>query len=108
VDNAVKFSPDGGEVQILVARQDGGAVVAVRDHGVGIPRDRQARLFEQFYRAHAGTACDFGGMGIGLHLSRELVVRSGGRMWFESEEGTGSTFSFSVPLVGARIDDHDG
>ncbi|MBI4493922.1 MAG: GAF domain-containing protein [Chloroflexi bacterium] len=118
LDNAIKFSPrstvdsqqstaapspqpsaPAGEIEVRVAVRGGEAVVSVRDQGVGIPRERQAHLFEQFYRAHAGTRHDFGGMGVGLHLSREIVARHGGRMWFESEEGRGSTFFFSLPLA---------
>ncbi|MER3405827.1 MAG: PAS domain-containing sensor histidine kinase, partial [Chloroflexota bacterium] len=98
LSNAIKYSPGGGTVWVTAAVQAGEAMISVRDEGIGIPADRQARLFERFYRAHAGTAHDYGGMGIGLHLSREIVVRHGGRMWFASIEGEGSTFSFSVPV----------
>jgi signal transduction histidine kinase len=97
--NAVQFSPDGGDVELRIGIRDHEAVVSVRDQGIGIPPERQARLFEQFYRAHASTAHDYGGMGLGLHLSRRFVQMHGGRMWFESEEGRGSTFSFSLPLA---------
>jgi two-component system, OmpR family, phosphate regulon sensor histidine kinase PhoR len=97
--NAVRFSPDGGDVETAVARQGAEAVVWVRDHGLGIPADRRARIFERYYRAHAGTSRDYGGLGVGLDTSREIVARHGGRIWFESEEGRGSTFSFSLPLA---------
>jgi signal transduction histidine kinase len=99
VGNAIKFSPKGGEIGVSVSVHAGAAVVAVQDQGIGIPAQRQARLFEQFYRAHADAAHQYEGMGIGLHLSREIVRRHGGRMWFESEEGHGSTFYFSLPLA---------
>jgi signal transduction histidine kinase len=103
--NAIKFSPDGGDIEVRMGVRAREAVVAVRDEGVGVPRDRQARLFEQFYRAHAGTPHDYGGMGIGLHLSREIVTRHGGQMWFASDEGRGSTFSFSLPAAqGGDVD----
>jgi signal transduction histidine kinase len=71
--------------------------VAVADHGVGIPPDRQARIFERFYTAHGDTAHDYGATGIGLYLAREFVRRHGGRMWFQSQEGIGSTFFFALP-----------
>jgi PAS domain S-box-containing protein len=99
LENAIRFSPLGGEVAIAVRREDRDAVVSVRDHGVGIPAERQDRIFERFYRAHAGTSQDYGGLGLGLDVSREIVARHGGRMWFESEQGEGSTFSFSLPLA---------
>ncbi len=99
VDNAVRFSPSGGEVEASVEATDGQVTVAVRDHGVGIPRERQAHLFERFYRAHAGTPQDYGGLGVGLDLAREIVRRHGGRIWFESAPGAGSTFHFSLPAA---------
>lgn len=99
LDNAIRYSPAGGEVGVAVAVADHEAVVWVTDQGVGIPKGKQAQIFQRFYRAHTGTPYDYGGMGVGLYISNEIVRRHGGRMWFESEEGKGSTFFFSVPLV---------
>jgi len=99
LDNAIKYSPQGGEIEVSVTRQNGQAVVAVRDHGVGIPKEKQQHIFERFYRAHTGTPYDYGGMGVGLYISKQIIERHGGRMWFESEEGKGSTFYFSLPLA---------
>lgn len=100
LDNAIRYSPGGGEIEVTVSMQNHEALVSVRDQGVGIPLEKQGRLFERFYRAHTNTAYDYGGMGVGLYLAREIVLRHGGRMWFESEEGKGSTFYFSIPLQG--------
>jgi two-component system, OmpR family, phosphate regulon sensor histidine kinase PhoR len=105
VHNAVKFSPDGGEVVIRTADGDGQVVTSVEDHGIGIPRAARDRIFERFYkvdrarlRAEAG-----GGTGLGLAISRHVVEQHGGRIWVESEEGRGSTFSFALPVGdGAR------
>jgi PAS domain S-box-containing protein len=99
LENAVKFSPASKPIDVAVERRDGEAVVSVMDYGVGIPREKQAHIFERFYRAHTGTAYDYGGMGIGLYISREIIEELGGRMWFESEEGKGSAFHFSLPLA---------
>jgi PAS domain S-box-containing protein len=99
VDNAVRFSPSGGVVEARVEADGEEATVSVRDHGLGIPPDRQAHVFERYYRAHAGTPDDYGGLGLGLDMSREIVRRHGGRMWFESAPGAGSTFHFSLPLA---------
>ena len=100
VHNAVKFSPDGGDVTVSTRVAGPDVVVAVADHGVGIPRAAQDRVFERFYkvdrarlRAEAG-----GGTGLGLAISRHVVEQHGGRIWVESEEGRGSTFSFALPV----------
>lgn len=96
--NAVKYSP-GGVVEIESRRDRDSVVVSVRDRGIGIPRDKQARIFERFYRAHSGTPHEHtSSLGVGLYLSKEFVLRHGGRMWFESREGVGTTFWFSLPL----------
>ncbi|AKT37452.1 histidine kinase [Chondromyces crocatus] len=115
LDNAVKYSPEGGEVEVSVAiaprcsptdrtsdpaRSGPGleAIVSVRDHGIGIPSAKQDRIFQRFFRAHTDTTHDYGGMGVGLFLARDMITRQGGRMWFESEECQGSVFHFAVPL----------
>ncbi len=99
LDNAVRFSPRGGPVEARVVLADGEARVSVSDHGLGIPLDRQARIFERYYRAHAGTSEDYGGLGLSLDLSREIVSRHGGKIWFESIPGQGSTFHFALPAA---------
>jgi two-component system, OmpR family, phosphate regulon sensor histidine kinase PhoR len=97
VDNAIRYSRPGGDVEITVAPSTNDVVISVRDRGVGIPADQQNRIFELFFRAHAGTAHDVGGLGIGLFMAREITVRHGGAIWFESEEGRGSTFYMRLP-----------
>jgi two-component system, OmpR family, phosphate regulon sensor histidine kinase PhoR len=101
VHNAVKFSPDGGEITIRTALDDGEVVTSVEDHGIGIPKGAKDRVFERFYkvdrarlRAEAG-----GGTGLGLAIARHVVEQHGGRIWVESEEGAGSTFSFALPAA---------
>jgi PAS domain S-box-containing protein len=100
VDNAIRYSPPG-EVEIDVAPSDKFVVISVRDRGIGIPADQKSRIFELFFRAHAGTPHDVGGLGIGLFLAREITIRHGGAMWFESEEGRGSTFYMRLPRAEA-------
>jgi two-component system, OmpR family, phosphate regulon sensor histidine kinase PhoR len=99
VDNAIRFSPAGGTVEVRVDRHGDEVVCAVTDHGVGIPADKQARIFERYYRAHEGTPEDYGGLGLSLDVSREIVLHHEGRMWFESAPGCGSTFSFALPAA---------
>ncbi len=99
--NAVKFTPDGGEVSVSVHAAPSGVIVAVADHGVGIPRGAQARIFERFYKVdRARGRGEAGGTGLGLAIARHIVEQHGGRIWVESTEGIGSTFSFSLPLAG--------
>lgn len=102
--NALRYSPDGGAISLTITHQAAEIVVAVADHGVGIPLDRQERLFERFYRAHAETPADRGGMGVGLFLSKEILAAHGGRIWFTSEAGKGSTFSFALPALAVHLD----
>jgi two-component system phosphate regulon sensor histidine kinase PhoR len=101
--NAVKFSPDGGDVDVSVRRAETRpeVVVAIADHGVGIPRGAQARIFERFYKVdRARVRGETGGTGLGLAIARHIVEQHGGRIWVESTEGVGSTFSFSLPIAG--------
>jgi len=98
--NAVKFSPDGGEVDVSVIATAKDAIVSVADQGVGIPPSAQARIFERFYKVdRARVRGETSGTGLGLAIARHIVEQHGGRIWVESAEGLGSTFSFSVPLA---------
>jgi CheY-like chemotaxis protein/two-component sensor histidine kinase len=106
--NAVKYSPDGGEIVVRLARQDAEAHVAMQDHGVGIAPDQLPRVFDRFYRVTA-TAPSIQGLGIGLYIAKELVVAHGGRMWAESAGvGQGTTLHLTLPLdaqaVASRTD----
>lgn len=108
IDNALRFSPSGSLIRVRIDRAPHEAIVSVEDRGVGIPPERQSRIFERYAHAHAGTPYDVGGMGIGLFLSRELVTRLGGRMWFRSTPGQGSTFYFSLPVAEGSAHDARG
>jgi len=97
--NAVKFSPDGGVVLVSVDVAGDEVVVAIEDHGVGIPRSAQARIFERFYKVdRARVRGAAGGTGLGLAIARHIIEQHGGRIWVESVEGSGSTFSFALPV----------
>ncbi|MCL5264080.1 MAG: ATP-binding protein [Chloroflexi bacterium] len=98
IDNAIRYSPRGGDVEITVSKMDGEAVVSVKDYGLGIPEEKQRHVFEPFFQIQPGIA-GFGGMGLGLFISKEIAERHGGKIWFESEEGSGSTFYFKLPLT---------
>jgi two-component system phosphate regulon sensor histidine kinase PhoR len=96
--NAVKFSPDGGDVTVRVRREGGEVVVSVADQGIGIPRAALARVFERFYKVDRARVRG-GGTGLGLAIARHVVAQHGGRIWVESEEGRGSVFSFALPVA---------
>ena len=96
LDNAVKYSPEGGDIDVVLQRRDGDVVVAVTDRGVGLSETQRRRLFECFYRAHAETPHDVGGLGVGLYLAQKIVQLHDGKMGFESEPGRGSTFWFRL------------
>ena len=101
LSNALKYSPTGGTIEVALGadRARAEARVSIRDYGVGIPEQRQGGIFRLFYRAHTDTPYDYGGMGVGLYMAKELIKRQGGRIWFESRENEGSVFSFTLPLV---------
>jgi PAS domain S-box-containing protein len=97
VENAMKYSPDGGKIEIGITPLAASVQFFVRDEGLGIPSDEQARIFEKFYRLDPGMTRGVGGTGLGLYICRELVERMGGRISVESAAGAGSTFSFDLP-----------
>jgi signal transduction histidine kinase len=99
VENAVKYSPNGGRVELELALVDGRVRFAVRDRGLGIPPSEHVRIFEKFFRLDPNLARGVGGTGLGLYISREIVRRMGGRLRVDSEPGRGSTFSFELPLA---------
>jgi two-component system sensor histidine kinase/response regulator len=96
--NAVKYSPDMKEIELSTRMENNNLIVAVRDHGIGIPKESQADVFQKFYRAE-GSAQRFQGLGIGLYICFEIIQRHHGKCWLESEPGKGSVFYFSLPVA---------
>ncbi|MGA3354018.1 MAG: ATP-binding protein [Acidimicrobiales bacterium] len=97
LENAVKFSPEGGDVSCVGRAEDEEVVVIVEDHGVGIPSRDLERIFERFYRVDAGRSRSTGGTGLGLAIVRHVAANHRGSVQVESQEGEGSTFTLRLP-----------
>ena len=98
LDNAIKYTPDGGTVTLAVWTQNDQARLDVRDTGPGIPPEAQARVFERFYRAPHSNNQERG-TGLGLAIVKSIVEQHGGRVWVTSVVGQGSTFSVALPIL---------
>jgi PAS domain S-box-containing protein len=99
IDNAIKYSPKANKVDIHVTSSENAVTVSVRDYGVGIPKEHQSKIFDRFYRVSDERMKAFPGLGMGLYISYEIVERHGGEIWVASEEGEGSTFAVSLPIL---------
>jgi PAS domain S-box-containing protein len=97
LDNGIKYSPEGGKVEILVEQTGGRCEIEVSDEGLGIPSSEREKIFEKFYRLDPQQTQGVGGSGLGLYICRELVERMDGRLSVESEPGVGSRFTVSLP-----------
>jgi signal transduction histidine kinase len=96
LNNAAKFTGEGGNILVRVRKDDASLIVDVQDNGIGIAREEQPRLFKPYSRLSADRQ-RHPGLGLGLALAKQVVELHGGRIWVESEAGKGSTFSFSLP-----------
>ncbi len=96
LSNAIKYSPQGGQVQLTLSCQAGQATLRVQDHGIGIPREDQAHLFEMFHRA--SNVHDIPGTGLGLAIVKRAVEAHGGTMDVSSQVGAGTTVTVTLPL----------
>jgi signal transduction histidine kinase len=97
LDNAIKYSPSGGDVRLAVEAVDGAVRFSIADQGLGIPPAEQERIFEKFYRLDPDMTGGVGGTGLGLYIARELVRRVDGRIWVEPNVGGGSVFRVEIP-----------
>lgn len=97
--NAIRYSPSGGDVAVDITSDAHQVMVSVRDHGIGIPSVEQEKVFNRFFRATNAKGTTAEGLGLGLFFTKLIVERWGGKIWFESQEGKGSTFHFTIPVV---------
>jgi signal transduction histidine kinase len=102
LSNAVKYSPEGGEIEIALDVEDDCGRISVSDHGIGVPQDQLARIFERFYRATNLSGRDPGGMGLGLYICRDIALAHGGRIWAESTPENGTTIHVEIPRYERR------
>ena len=102
MENALKYTFDGGTITARVTANDAGVWVLVKDSGVGVPKARQKDLFQKFSRIENPLSRLTTGTGLGLYAVKQLVEKQKGNIWFESTEGQGSTFGFVLPILKTR------
>src|SRR5438132_10322592 len=100
LENAVKYSPDGSEIIVAVEQKDDEVITCVRDRGIGIPADELGQVFERFHRGRQVSSTNYGGLGLGLYITKQIVERHSGAIWVDSKEGAGTSFHFSLPVAG--------
>lgn len=107
ISNAIKFTPEGGKIEVIAQDYLKGVLIKVRDSGVGISEEDQARIFERFYQVRPDHLAGHGGMGIGLTIVKHLTELHEGQVWVDSKEGQGTTFSFTLPNERSQKEDEN-
>jgi signal transduction histidine kinase len=102
LENALKYTPSNGRIKLQARTSRDMVQIDVIDNGLGIPNDEQARIFSRFFRGESEKIREFPGLGLNLYIARELVALHGGRLWFKSTPGQGSTFSLVLPVYEAK------
>lgn len=102
LSNAIKYIKGKGQVKVKVEKEKGLILISVKDNGIGIPRHQQKNVFEKFFRSDNVSRYQVSGTGLGLYIAKNIVEQSGGKIWFKSKEGAGSTFYFTLPLKVTR------
>ncbi len=100
ITNAIKYTPEKGEIEIHVSVEGDDILTKITDNGFGIPMHQQEKMFAKFFRAENIVSKDTDGTGLGLYITKAIVESSGGKIWFESEENKGTTFWFTIPKSG--------
>ncbi|HCI80069.1 MAG TPA: hypothetical protein DHW02_10310 [Ktedonobacter sp.] len=98
LNNAIKYSPRSTRVDVFLEATQAEGIIKIQDHGIGIPMEHKGKVFDRFYQVSDGRIASTPGLGMGLHISREIVTRHGGTISVESEEGIGTTFTVTLPL----------
>jgi two-component system, OmpR family, sensor histidine kinase VicK len=105
ISNALKYSPEGGQVTFSIKEKQDTIVVSISDQGMGIPKESIGKIFDRFYRVDKARTRKMGGTGLGLAIAKEIVSGHGGNIWATSQEGKGTTISFSLPFEYTEEDD---
>ena len=99
ISNAIKYSPNSNKIIVQTSQKENEISVCIKDFGVGIDRENQAKLFDQFYRVSGNMQHTFPGLGLGLYISSEIIKQLGGRIWVNSNIGEGANFCFTLPII---------
>ncbi|HSN69135.1 MAG TPA: ATP-binding protein, partial [Thermoanaerobaculia bacterium] len=99
IENAVKYSPEGSDIVVEVEPDGHRVITSIMDRGIGIPNDELAQVFERFHRGRQVSSTNYGGLGLGLYISKQIVERHNGVIWVDSRQGEGTTFYFAIPVA---------
>lgn len=99
LSNSIKYSRKHGKIEILLKKSEGFWVFSIKDNGIGIPKSQQKQVFSKFFRSYNASRYHVEGTGLGLYIAKNVIEKSGGKIWFKSEENIGSVFSFSLPIA---------
>ena len=99
INNAIKYTVNGGKIEIKIFQKNRYLIFEIKDNGVGIPEEQTNRVFEKFFRSDNAAKYQTEGTGLGLYIAKNIVEQLGGEIWFQSIENVGSMFSFSIPIV---------
>lgn len=99
ISNSIKYSRKHGKVEILLKKNNAFWVFSIKDNGIGIPKNQQKQVFSKFFRSYNTSRYQAEGTGLGLYIAKNIVEKSGGKIWFKSEENIGSIFNFSLPMA---------
>ena len=102
ISNAIKYTADGGYVEVRLEKDGDKINFCVKDNGIGIPEKQQDKVFEKFFRSDNSAKYKIEGTGLGLYIVKNYVEQSGGKIWFKSIENVGSSFCFSLPIVNKK------
>ena len=102
MDNAVKYTPNGGRIDFSVSQEQGAVKIVIQDSGIGIPKSQKDRLFSKFFRADNATAVQTSGTGLGLYMVKKIIDRHGGKIVVDSVEGKGTAFIVTIPEISAK------